>query len=220
MTISAISRACSISADADLGQAERRDLAFVLQRRELAELVRERDLRVDAVQLEQVDALDTESPKAHLDLLGAGKPAEPLSATRPGPVAYEPGLRGDEQVCRIGVQGLAQDLLASRRARTASAVSMKSTPSSTARRTTRMHSSRSSGSPQMPGPVSRMAPKPRRCTVLSPIAERAGLLGGNGGRGVGHAKLLDLGLVPGRGSVTAHAAERRIPTYRSACKLP
>src|SRR6478609_7687339 len=42
---------------------------------------------------------------------------------------------------------------------------MKSTPSSTARRTTVRATSRSAGSPQMPGPVMRMAPKPSRLTV-------------------------------------------------------
>src|SRR5437773_10803182 len=41
-------------------------------------------------------------------------------------------------------------------------------PSSSARRRTRLHSSRSSGSPQMPAPVIRMAPKPKRFTVKSP----------------------------------------------------
>ena len=45
---------------------------------------------------------------------------------------------------------------------------MRSTPSSTARRSTRTHSARSAGSPQMPLPVMRMAPKPRRCTLSSP----------------------------------------------------
>src|SRR6185437_5622330 len=49
-----------------------------------------------------------------------------------------------------------------------SAVSMKSTPRSTARRRTRMASSGSAGSPQTPGPVSCMAPYPRRCTGRSP----------------------------------------------------
>src|SRR3954447_8371948 len=48
---------------------------------------------------------------------------------------------------------------------------MKSAPSSTARRTTRMHSARSAGSPQMPEPVSRMAPNPSRCTVLPAISK-------------------------------------------------
>ena len=43
-------------------------------------------------------------------------------------------------------------------------MSMKLTPSSTARRTTRLASSRSFGSPQMPEPVIRMAPKPSRYT--------------------------------------------------------
>src|SRR5271166_668011 len=45
---------------------------------------------------------------------------------------------------------------------------MRSTPISTARRSTRMHSCRSAGSPQTPGPVICMAPKPRRWTVRSP----------------------------------------------------
>src|SRR5438876_4089406 len=41
-------------------------------------------------------------------------------------------------------------------------------PSSSVRRRTRLHSSRSAGSPQMPAPVRRMAPKPKRFTVKSP----------------------------------------------------
>ena len=49
-----------------------------------------------------------------------------------------------------------------------SAVSMKFTPSSTARRRTAFASSRSGGGPQMPRPVIRIAPKPRRLTVRSP----------------------------------------------------
>src|SRR3954447_17532826 len=48
------------------------------------------------------------------------------------------------------------------------AVSMKFTPSSTARRSTRRHSSGSSGSPQIPRPVRRIAPKPSRFTLSSP----------------------------------------------------
>src|SRR5579872_955280 len=46
-----------------------------------------------------------------------------------------------------------------------SAVSMASTPSSTARRSTAIASSRSFGQPQTPGPVIRIAPNPSRCTV-------------------------------------------------------
>src|SRR5690242_16847840 len=45
---------------------------------------------------------------------------------------------------------------------------MKFTPSSTARRNTRTHSSRSSGGPHTPFAVRRMAPKPSRLTVRSP----------------------------------------------------
>jgi hypothetical protein len=47
-------------------------------------------------------------------------------------------------------------------------VSMRSIPSSSARRRTRLASSGSSGGPQMPLPVIRMAPKPRRRTSRSP----------------------------------------------------
>src|SRR5258707_5839174 len=49
-----------------------------------------------------------------------------------------------------------------------SAVSIKLTPSSTARLRTRRASSGSLGSPQIPGPVRRMVPKPNRLTFRSP----------------------------------------------------
>ena len=45
-------------------------------------------------------------------------------------------------------------------------MSMRSTPSSTARRSTAIAASWSAGGPQIPGPVIRIAPKPSRCTVL------------------------------------------------------
>src|ERR1700712_1966322 len=45
---------------------------------------------------------------------------------------------------------------------------MKFTPSSTARRSTRTHSSASAGGPQTPLPVMRIAPNPSRLTVRSP----------------------------------------------------
>src|SRR6266702_134306 len=45
---------------------------------------------------------------------------------------------------------------------------MKLTPSSTTRRSVAMAWSRLGGSPQMPGPVIRMAPNPMRLTVRSP----------------------------------------------------
>jgi len=47
-------------------------------------------------------------------------------------------------------------------------VSMKFTPSSTVRRSTAFACSRFSGSPQIPVPVMRIAPKPSRRTVRSP----------------------------------------------------
>src|SRR5579871_2074677 len=45
---------------------------------------------------------------------------------------------------------------------------MKFTPNSTARRKTAMAAFLSFGGPQIPSPVMRMAPKPRRLTVSSP----------------------------------------------------
>jgi hypothetical protein len=49
----------------------------------------------------------------------------------------------------------------------ASAVSMNSTPSSSARRSTRVAFSPSFGRPQTPGPHKRMPPKPKRLTRSS-----------------------------------------------------
>ena len=63
------------------------DLALVLERRELADLVRERDLGVDPVQLEQLDPLEPQVPQAELALL-----AQVLRAARPG--AQRPGPAG------------------------------------------------------------------------------------------------------------------------------
>src|ERR1700675_4171734 len=48
---------------------------------------------------------------------------------------------------------------------------MKLISSSTARRRTANAALRSLGGPQMPSPVRRMAPKPRRCTEISPPSE-------------------------------------------------
>src|SRR6266481_7561142 len=54
----------------------------------------------------------------------------------------------------------------------ASAVSMRSTPSSTARRRTLRALSRSGGQPQMPSPVIRIAPNPSRLTGRSPPSRK------------------------------------------------
>src|SRR5207302_2856999 len=52
-----------------------------------------------------------------------------------------------------------------------SAVSMNLTSNSTARRRTANAAFRSFGGPQIPSPVRRIAPKPRRCTEISPPSE-------------------------------------------------
>ena len=55
--------------DVNLGQADVADLAFVLERKQFAHLIGQRKVRVDAVQLEQVDGLDAQAPQAHLEFL-------------------------------------------------------------------------------------------------------------------------------------------------------
>src|SRR3982074_1610610 len=59
---------------------------------------------------------------------------------------------------------------------------MKLIPSSSARRSTPLHSSGSAGSPQIPSPVMRIAPKPNRLTGRSPprsmVSASAAVLGG------------------------------------------
>src|SRR3984885_11904921 len=57
-----------------------------------------------------------------------------------------------------------------------SAVSIKFTPSSTARFSTLRASARSFGSPQIPAPVMRMAPKPSRLMVRSPPSAKVSLV--------------------------------------------
>src|SRR4029453_428453 len=59
----------------------------------------------------------------------------------------------------------------------ASAVSIKFTPSSTARLKTLSAFPRSGGQPQIPSPVTRIAPKPSRLTVRSPPNFQVGFVG-------------------------------------------
>ena len=69
------------------------------------ELLVGRHLGVDAVQLEQVDALDAESPQAELALLAEvlrPTDGEPL----PGSLTGESRLGGDDEVLGVGVERL------------------------------------------------------------------------------------------------------------------
>ena len=72
---------------------------------ELAELIVERHLRVDPVQLQQVDPLHSEKTQAQLGLLAeVFRPADrhPL----PRPLTGEADFRGDDEVVRVRVQRL------------------------------------------------------------------------------------------------------------------
>ena len=134
--------------DVDLGQSDVADLAFLLQRDEFADLVLGGELVIDAVQLEQVDGVHAEPAQTHLALLAQiGRVAEDRPLVGPG--AQQTGFRRDDDAVGYGCS-------ASRISSSdtygpyESAVSMKLTPSSTARRSTRMHSSWSAGGPQTP----------------------------------------------------------------------
>ena len=92
MAISAILRAGLDLVDAHLGQADGADLALVLQRLELAELVGQRHLGVDPVQLEQLDPLQLQPAQRELGLLAqVGRAARPGS-TASGPWRVRPAL--------------------------------------------------------------------------------------------------------------------------------
>src|SRR4051794_6456799 len=100
--------------DRDLREPEMAHLALVLELLHDAELLLARDLRVDAVQLPQVDRVDAETPQAHQAAL-----AQVLGAAdgRPDvrPVAREARLRGDgDPVVRM--QRLADEVLGDVRA--------------------------------------------------------------------------------------------------------
>ena len=87
--------------DVDLGQADVADLALLLQRDELADLVLGGELVVDAVQLEQVDGVHAETAQAHLAFLAqVGREAEHRPHVGPG--AQQSGLGRDDDAVDTG----------------------------------------------------------------------------------------------------------------------
>ena len=97
--------------DRDVGQPGLAHLAFFDQVGQQSELFVRRHLGVDPVQLEQVQAVDGQPPKAHFRLLAQvlGPPDRvPLS----GSGADQPGLGGDDQALGVGVESLADQVLA------------------------------------------------------------------------------------------------------------
>src|ERR1700694_1503165 len=152
--------------DRHLGEAHGGDLSFTDQVRQQTELLFLRDLRVDAMELEQVEPLDAQPAQAHLSLL-----TEVLGSAyrypHIGTGAYQAGLGRDQQVLGVGVQCFADQLLAHVRSIGIGGVdevdSQLDCPAQHADclgAVLRL--------PQISGPVSRMAPKPSRWTVLSP----------------------------------------------------
>ena len=106
--------------DADLREPDVADLALVDEVLQHPELLLGRDVRVDAVELEQVDGLDVQPAQAHLEALAQVRGASdrvPLV----GAGAGQPGLGGDGHVLvpvvpATGVQRLADEVLGDERA--------------------------------------------------------------------------------------------------------
>ena len=91
------------------------DLALLPELGERADLVLERHLAVDPVQLDQVDPVDPEVAQAELHLLLEVRRAADLGPL-PGAGPGEARLGGDHQVVGVGVEGLGDQLLADDRA--------------------------------------------------------------------------------------------------------
>jgi hypothetical protein len=95
----------------DLGESDASDLALGLQVDQCAELFRERDPRIDAVQLEQLDAFHAEQAKALLRLgLEVLRFAVALPEPRTG--SRQTRLRRNDELVRVRMQRLADDALA------------------------------------------------------------------------------------------------------------
>ena len=97
--------------DADVGEPDEADLALALESDQLADLLLERHLGIDAVELEERDLLQPQPPEAHLALLAQVLgPAD--GDPEVGPGAHQPGLGGDHELAGIGVEGGPDQLLA------------------------------------------------------------------------------------------------------------
>ncbi len=87
------------------------DLALVLQLDEGADRLLQRHRRIGAVELVEGDLLQAQPPQAALarraQVLGAAVGGPPS-----GPGRYEAALGGDDEIVRIGVQRLGDQLLA------------------------------------------------------------------------------------------------------------
>ena len=124
---------------------------------------RDERVRVDAMELKQIDRLDAQPAEASL------APARrcsgrPFVFHTPGPGLTNPAFVAMTSPCGYGCRAAAM-ISSDTNGPYESAVSMKFTPSSSARVSTRRHSSKSAGAPQTPAPVMRIAPKPSRLTV-------------------------------------------------------
>lgn len=104
-------RACGFQlGERHLRETNVANLALLLQRAEFAELILQRDLRVDALKLQKIDALEAEVPQVELDLL-----AEVFGPAQRGPfvgtLAAESHLAGDHETVGVGVQRLTNEAI-------------------------------------------------------------------------------------------------------------
>ena len=155
------------------GQADVEDLALLLQLLDGRERFFDGHLGIDAMKLPEIDALDFEAAEAHLDLL--------LQIFRPaqcGPLVgsgtHKTPFGGDDETLWVGMERFRDDLLAD-----VGPVGVRGVDEVNVefdlRWRTRLASARSLGSPQMPSPVRRMAPNPRRWTGVLPPRKKVPL---------------------------------------------
>ena len=152
--------------DGHLGQADLGHLALVAQFPERPELVVGGNRGVDPVQLEQVDAVDAQAGRlpSHWLRRYSGRPQ---AAHWPGP-AGEPGLGGDLERIRIGVQRLTDQFLGHVGTVGVGGVDQVDAQLDGPAEDGDGRLSWSTGGPHTPGPVSCMVPNPSRWTVRLP----------------------------------------------------
>jgi hypothetical protein len=109
------------------------------------------------MELVQLDALEAEMAQGQLALLAQVLRARPTARQSSGPARVRPPFVATTSSSGYGCSA-SRISSSETNGPYESAVSMNVTPSSTARRSTRIASSWSRGGPQIPGPVSCIAP--------------------------------------------------------------
>ena len=127
---------------------------------------------IDPVELVELDPLEPQVPQAELALLAQVlRPRRP-GASAPGPCRVRPALVAITRSVRVGVQRLLDQQLGHERSVRVGRVDQVDAELDRPAAGPGWPRSGSFGSPQTPGPVSCIAPKPSRLTESSPPIEK------------------------------------------------